>query len=103
MVNHRKSSRLNQKPGELGGKPDQESAGKFEGLRCTVLVSKLLRRGRPTYIYIYMYIMHEPMTINDYQCYECHISYTCWYNILFIDDAADDDDDEVDVHDPFEL
>ena len=51
-----------------------------------------------------MYIMHEPMTINDYQCYECHISYTCWYNILFIDDADDDDDDdEVDVHDPFEL
>ena len=55
------------------------------------------------HIYIYMYIMHEPMTINDYQCYECHINYTCWYNILFIDDADDDDDDEVDVHDPFEL
>ena len=43
------------------------------------------------------------MTINDYQCYECHINYTCWYIILFIDDADDDDDDEVDVHDPFEL
>ena len=46
-----------------------------------------------------MCIMHESMTINDYQCYECHINYTCWYIILFIDD----DDDEVDVHDPFEL
>ena len=48
------------------------------------------------------------MTINHYQCYECHINYTCWYIILFIDDADDNDaaaadDDEVDVHDPFEL
>ena len=36
------------------------------------------------------------MTINDYQCYECHINYTCWYIILFIDDADDDDDDDDD-------